>query len=208
MKRNEKPMKERILEEALQLFSQNGYTGTSMNDIAAKLGVTKAALYKHYKSKQEILDSIVEKASEYGLPEEQQGEDFLSERQVSYDDIKTYTKEQFSYWTSEEFPSCFRRVLTLEQYRDPALARLYQKYLAAGPLDYMAAIFRELTEDDKAGMQLALEFYGPIYLLYSIYDGAEDKAPVSALLKAHIDRFIAQIEASDRKKPEIKETHR
>ena len=79
MKRNEKPMKERILEEALQLFSQNGYTGTSMNDIAAKLGVTKAALYKHYKSKQEILDSIVEKASEYGLPEEQQGEDFLSE---------------------------------------------------------------------------------------------------------------------------------
>ena len=73
MKRNEKPMKERILEEALQLFSQNGYTGTSMNDIAAKLGVTKAALYKHYKSKQEILDSIVEKASEYGLPEEQQG---------------------------------------------------------------------------------------------------------------------------------------
>ena len=43
MKRNEKPMKERILEEALQLFSQNGYTGTSMNDIAAKLGVTKAA---------------------------------------------------------------------------------------------------------------------------------------------------------------------
>lgn len=44
MKRNEKPMKERILEEALQLFSQNGYTGTSMNDIAAKLGVTKAAI--------------------------------------------------------------------------------------------------------------------------------------------------------------------
>ena len=95
MKRNEKPMKERILEEALQLFSQNGYTGTSMNDIAAKLGVTKAALYKHYKSKQEILDSIVEKASEYGLPEEQQGGDFLSERQVSYDDIKTYTKDNF-----------------------------------------------------------------------------------------------------------------
>ena len=136
MKRNEKPMKERIREEALQLFSQNGYTGTSMNDIAAKLGVTKAALYKHYKSKQEILDSIVEKASEYGLPEEQQGEDFLSERQVSYDDIKTYTKEQFSYWTSEEFPSCFRRVLTLEQYRDPRMANLYQRYLAKGPVSF------------------------------------------------------------------------
>ena len=35
-----------------------------MNDIAAELGVTKAALYKHYKSKQEILESIVERMNQ------------------------------------------------------------------------------------------------------------------------------------------------
>ena len=48
-----------------------------MNDIAAELGVTKAALYKHYKSKQEILESIVERmnqmdaerAKKYEMPE-------------------------------------------------------------------------------------------------------------------------------------------
>ena len=194
MKRNEKPMKERILEEALQLFSQNGYTGTSMNDIAAKLGVTKAALYKHYKSKQEILDSIVEKASEYGLPEEQQGEDFLSERQVSYDDIKTYTKEQFSYWTSEEFPSCFRRVLTLEQYRDPEMAQLYQTYLADGPLSYMEEIFAGIMSDKEKARQAALDFYGPIFLLYSIYDGAEDKKQVVKMVEQHVEKFAKRIE--------------
>ena len=55
----EKNTKKRILEEALRLFAKNGYLGTSMNDIARQLGVTKAALYKHYTSKQEILDSIV-----------------------------------------------------------------------------------------------------------------------------------------------------
>ena len=54
METREKNTKERILEEALKLFSQSGYMGTSMNDIAAELGVTKAALYKHYKSNQEI----------------------------------------------------------------------------------------------------------------------------------------------------------
>ena len=48
--------KERILRTALELFAQNGYLGTSMNDIAGQLGITKAALYKHYASKQEILD--------------------------------------------------------------------------------------------------------------------------------------------------------
>lgn len=39
--------KERILEAALELFAQSGYSGTSMNDIAKQLGITKGALYKH-----------------------------------------------------------------------------------------------------------------------------------------------------------------
>ena len=52
--------KERIMETALELFAQSGYLGTSMNDIAKQLGITKAALYKHYNSKQEILNRIVE----------------------------------------------------------------------------------------------------------------------------------------------------
>ena len=69
--------KERILRIALELFAQNGYLGTSMNDIAGQLGFTKAALYKHYSSKQEILDKIVERMNrmdyerdaEYEMPE-------------------------------------------------------------------------------------------------------------------------------------------
>ena len=40
--------KERILEAAFELFAQSGYSGTSMNDIAKQLGITKGALYKHY----------------------------------------------------------------------------------------------------------------------------------------------------------------
>ncbi len=69
--------KERILETALALFAQSGYLGTSMHDIAKELGITKGALYKHYASKQEILDSIVERmnkmdyerAEAYEMPE-------------------------------------------------------------------------------------------------------------------------------------------
>ena len=57
--------KERIMEAALELFAQNGYLGTSMNDIAKQLGITKGALYKHYSSKQEILDSITQRMNEH-----------------------------------------------------------------------------------------------------------------------------------------------
>ena len=48
----------RIQEVALKLFTEQGYDKTSLREIAEQLGVTKAALYYHYKSKEEILESI------------------------------------------------------------------------------------------------------------------------------------------------------
>ena len=56
--------KELILEEALKQFSEKGFAGTSMSDIAKPLGITKAALYKHFKSKQQIFDEIISESGE------------------------------------------------------------------------------------------------------------------------------------------------
>ena len=196
----EKNTKERILDEALKLFAQSGYMGTSMNDIADRMGVTKAALYKHYKSKQEILDSIVEKMNrmdqervkEYDMPEGNMEEVRKGYQAVALDKIKEFTKVQFLHWTQEEFPCCFRKMLTLEQYRDPELAKLYQKYLSGGPLLYIEEVFRGFTDNEREAKQLALDFYGPIFLLYSIYDGAEDKERIIELVEQHVDRFSEQ----------------
>ena len=193
----EKNTKERILDEALKLFAQSGYMGTSMNDIADRMGVTKAALYKHYKSKQEILDSIVEKMNrmdqervkEYDMPEGNMEEVRKGYQAVALDKIKEFTKVQFLHWTQEEFPCCFRKMLTLEQYRDPELAKLYQKYLSGGPLLYIEEVFRGFTDNEGKAKQLALDFYGPIFLLYSIYDGAEDKEAIVTLVELHVERF-------------------
>ena len=198
--------KERIMEAALELFSQNGYLGTSMNDIAGQLGITKAALYKHYTCKQEILDRIVERmneldyerAKEYEMPETEPDGFAEAYANTPIEKIRVYSIAQFRHWTEEKFSSCFRKMLTLEQYRDPEMTRLYQNYLASGPLEYMTAIFRKITDSDAAAMQLALEFYGPMYLLYSVYDGAEHKEEISSLLDDHIERFIARTELNRR----------
>ena len=199
--------KERILEAALELFAQSGYLGTSMSDIAARLGITKAALYKHYTGKQEILDSIVtymsemdhQRAAEYDMPDAEPDGFAEAYLHTPIDKIRAYSTAQFDHWTKEPFPANFRKMLTLEQYRDTKLAQLYQDHLASGPLTYMATIFRKLTVSDEAAMQLALAFYGPMYLLYSVYDGAEDKFAVSTLLAVHIDRFTAKIESTHKK---------
>ena len=202
--------KERILETALELFAQSGYLGTSMSDIAARLGITKAALYKHYAGKQEILDRIVQRMNEldaaraaaYEMPgaaPEGFAQAYLN---MPLDRIRAYSTAQFDHWTREPFSANFRKMLTLEQYRDARLAQLYQENLASGPVKYMAAIFRPLTDSDETAMQLALDFYGPMYLLYSVYDGAADQLAVAPMLEAHIDRFIAKLEGEYRKKDE------
>ena len=199
--------KERILDIALELFAQNGYLGTSMSDIAKQLGFTKAALYKHYTSKQEILDQIVERmnrmdyerAEEYEMPETEPDGFAEAYMHTPIEKIRTYSLAQFDHWTKETFSANFRKMLTLEQYRDPKLAQLHHDYLAGGPLEYMAAIFRKLADSDEEAMQLALDFYGPMYLLYSVYDGAEDKASVAPMLDAHIRRFIEKVESAYRR---------
>lgn len=196
--------KTRISEVALKLFSQNGYAGTSMSDIAAQLGITKAALYKHYAGKRDVLARIVERmqetdyarAAEYEMPEAEPDGAAEAYRNTPIERIRAYSMAQFRYWTEEEFPAQFRRMLTVEQYRSGEMTRLYQDYLASGPVEYMAAIFRKMTDSDGDAMQLALDFYGPMYLLYSVYDGAEDKAAVAELLQTHIDRFLSRTEVN------------
>ena len=193
----EKNTKEKILEEALKLFARSGYMGTSMNDIASQLGVTKAALYKHYSSKQEILDSIVERmnqmdakrAKEYEMQDGDMEDVIAGYKNIALEKIKQYTKVQFLHWTEEEFSSCFRKMLTLEQYRSPEMAKLYQHYLSEGPLQYMETIFSGIVNNSEEAKQLAINFYGPIFLLYSIYDGSENKQDVMKQLEAHVEGF-------------------
>jgi AcrR family transcriptional regulator len=52
--------RERIQAVALELFAEQGYEKTSLREIAERLGVTKAALYYHFKSKEDIVRSFTE----------------------------------------------------------------------------------------------------------------------------------------------------
>ena len=193
--------KEKILITALHLFAKNGYEAVSVSMIAGKLGITKGALYRHFKNKRDIFQSIVERmknadrerAEKYSMPEGTMEETAEAYRQTSLDIIADYSKAQFRYWTEEEFPSDFRKLLTLEQYHDPEMSRLYEQYLSSGPLMYMADIFSVLAGSRVDAMQTALEFFGPFFILLSAYDSAADKASMTELLDSHVDSFTARL---------------
>lgn len=196
--------RERILLEALRLFAKDGYEAVSVSEIAAALGMTKGALYKHYQSKRDIFEQILrrmeqldaQRAGEYDMPQEAITQGAEAYRQATADRIKSYSEAQFRYWTEEEFPSCFRRMLTLEQYRSPEMSALYQQYLAGGPAGYMEDLFRELLKQpcDLSPRQLALQFYAPLYLLISLYDGSAEKDTLFPLAQEHIRQFFRRLE--------------
>jgi AcrR family transcriptional regulator len=194
--------KENILHAALRLFARDGYEAASVSDIAGELGMTKGALYKHYRNKRDIFDSIVERmyridaerAKRYDVPEETFDASPSAYRNTAVDHIRTFIEAQFRFLTEDEFARNFRKMLTLEQYRNPHMAELYHKCFTSGPVSYMEDLFREMMEqglwntgDPK---RLAIEFYAPFYLLISISDATPDGNEAARLLAEHVDRFI------------------
>ncbi len=194
--------KENILQTALRLFARDGYEAVSVSAIAGELGMTKGALYKHYTNKQAIFDHIVariyqidiERAKEYEVPEETFDQSPAAYRNTAVDKIRLFTEAQFRFWTEDEFAIDFRKMLTLEQYRNPEIMALHQKCLISGPLSYMEDLFREMMQQglwiESDSKQLALEFYAPFYFLLLLSDTLPDKKEAAKLLATHIERFI------------------
>ena len=191
--------KEKILTTALALFAANGYEAVSVSDIAGQLGMTKGALYKHYKNKRDIFDNILtrmerqdaERARAFALPEGTLSQMEETYRGASLEQLTAFSRAQFRYWTEDDFAAPFRRMLTLEQYRDDEMGRLYQQYLAAGPLSYVADLLESLGSD--CPQCRAAELYAPMFCLYSVYDGSADKAAVTVLADACISRWQARL---------------
>ena len=183
--------KEKILLAALDLFAQDGYQAVSVSQIAGKLGITKGALYRHYQNKRDIFDHILSRmaqqdarqAADFSLPEGTVSQMPDAYRQSSLSQLVAFSYAQLLYWTQDDFAAPFRRLLTLEQYRDREMGALYQQYLGTGPLGYVTDLFQSL--DIPNPREAALAFYGPMYLLYICYDASADKQEPMDRLEAH-----------------------
>lgn len=193
--------KEKILMTALQLFARDGYEAVSVRNIAEELGMTKGALYRHYKNKRDIFDSIVDRmiqidaqrAKDYRMPVEQYDVMSDSYENTSLEDIQKFTIGQLKFWTEDDFAVSFRRMLTLEQYRNAEMAELYSQCIIAGPVAYMEHLFRELIQKgvlkEENPRQLAVEYYAPLFLLISMFDKVGENEDFLEILRNHTEHF-------------------
>ena len=191
--------KEEILIVALHLFARDGYEAVSVSQIAGELDMTKGALYRHYKSKRDIFDSIVkrmeqqdsEQARENEVPEESIEKTPEEYQNISFDDFVEYSKSMFEYWTEDDCASSFRKMLTIEQFRSEGMQKLYQQYLVSGPAGYVKDLFKNMKIKDPE--ENAVKFYANMFFYYNVYDGAADKAKAKCQFEQMLDKIVEEM---------------
>ena len=197
--------KEEIMTVALHLFAKNGYEAVSASQIAGVLGMTKGALYRHYENKRDIFLHIVkrmeqqdsEQARQNEVPEESIEKMPEEYQNVSVEDFVGYSKSMFEYWTEDDFASSFRKMLTLEQFRNEEMQNLYQQYLVSGPAEYVKDLLKNM--EIKNPEEKAVKFYANMFFYYSVYDGAADKAKVKGQFEHMLNKIVEEMKIAEQK---------
>ena len=186
-----KDTKERILALALEKFSQNGYAGTNVRELTASLGLVKSSMYRHFESKEEIWNSLLDEMIAYyderfGSPER------LPPVPDSLDDMLAMTMHMVDFTIHDEKIVMVRKLLTIEQFRDDRARDLATKHFLTGLKEMFTHIFAGMMDkglllrDDPA--MLAFAYTAPISALIHLCDREPEKT----------DAAIAQIEAFSR----------
>ena len=186
-----KDTKERILAAALDLFSQNGYAGTNVRELTEALGLVKSSVYKHFKSKEEIWNTLLDEMivyydTRFGSAER------LPPVPDSLEELVDRTLRMAELTIRDEKIIKTRMLLTIEQYRDDRARALATKHFLTGLTEMFTPIFQGMMEkgllrqDDPT--MLAFAYTAPISSLIHLCDREPEKT----------EEALAKIEAFSR----------
>jgi len=199
--------REKILTEALNLFSVKGFDTVTVRDIAYAVGIKESSLYNHFKNKQDIFDSIINEYSGRWETIFNQIQLTGADKQIVVDDrtvsmYKNMTNDDFAmiaakifdYYMTDDINVKLRRMLTIEQYRDDKIAVLFRKISFNDSIEFQSLLFNELINEGcfikTDPYILALEFFSPIFLIFYKYGNDPDSLKEAKnLFLQHITHF-------------------
>ena len=192
--------REALLDAALEQFSSKGFGGTSIRDLARAVGIRESSVYKHFASKQALLDALIERAdahlgsvaARFGTTITAGADAASTYQGVSEESLLAIARGMLDVVLHDPQFALLRRLLTVEQYREPDTAARYRDYFITRPLSFQTDLFRSLIAigDFREGLdpeQVALAFFGPIHLLIALAERDEQRA--DELLSGHIRHF-------------------
>ena len=199
--------KQENLKASLELFSVQGFEATSISQIADAVGIRKASLYSHFDSKQAILNAIVKEVLEqYGkhsIFARANWEKDADNLPLTADEAVRMIQGQIRYILHDPAISRARKMLVIEQFQNPELAKLQTKQNYSDVLGYFTGLIKcliqkgVLAEDDPEIM--AAQFCLPISVWINLCDREpERETEVMELVDKHIRQFFRLYQRSGR----------
>ena len=173
-----KDTKEKILAKALELFSQNGYERTNIKEIMLSLGLVKSAMYRHFDSKEEIWNTLLDRLIVYyeerfGSPEH------LPPVPESLDEFLAMTARMVDFTVHDETVVMTRKLLTIEQFRDERARKLATKHFLTGLVEMFTHIFSGMMDKGLLRREdpelLAFSYTAPVSALIHLCDREPEK---------------------------------
>ena len=190
----ENTTKERILDAALVSFAENGYKGTNLRDLAAGMGLSKSALYRHYESKEDIWDAVLDQMEAYytarfGSPEK------MPPTPKSCEELFNMTMQMLDFTMHDKRVILTRQLLLTEQFRDERAHRFATLHFLTGTKDIYTKIFAEMMDNDilkkDDSDMLAFAYTTPITALIHYCDREPEKEPeILQQVEAFVKHFI------------------
>ncbi len=165
--------KERILDAAIDLISRKGFDAMSIREIAREVGIRESSIYNHFKSKDEILDTIID----YFIMELSRsdiGEMPLDALLAQYGPEGFMNMGGRAYLESINRPRIIKiwRIISIEIYRNDKVRKFFKTTMVETPVKIWEETFRRMVElgyivecDTRV---LAQEFF--YYLVYLLFD--------------------------------------
>ena len=186
-----KDTKEKILAAALEMFSKYGFAGTNIRELAGSLGMGKSSMYRHFESKEDIWNVLLDELIAYyeacfGSPEH------LPPVPASLEELVIMTMRMVDFTVHDERVVKSRKLLAIEQFRDERARDLATKHFLTGLTQMFTQIFSGMMEkgllrrDDPA--MLAFAYTAPISALIHLCDREPEKT----------EEAVRQVEAFSR----------
>lgn len=196
----EKSTKEKIFDAAVDLFAERGYDGVSIRDIAAAVGIKESSIYKHYASKDEIMEKIVEyPIARIGLVGPQGVEDEELIVSMGLEGFMAISGRIFTNWMDDPYMEKIWRIICIELYHNEKIKEFYSKFVVAASSfwesNFTIMMKHKLIKpsDPKVLAMEYLSFYTYSYMDYFIFRYGNTSGSFPQEYRDRIDQHTAFI---------------
>ena len=174
----ENTTKERILDEALVMFAENGYKGTNLRELAARPELSKSVLYKHYESKEAIWNALLDKMEAYYALRFGSA-DHLPPTPASIEEVIALSIGMIRFTVYDSQIILTRKLLLTGQFRDDRVRRRATKHCLEGTANIFSKLFERMMHSgllkNEDPSMMAFAYTAPISALIHQCDREPDK---------------------------------